>query len=606
MGSSSIDWGNELLNSVIWILGVFVAALLGTALIGWVLLRTTVWGRQFRRLAGNYFRPGREPRTWVPLLLALSLLFMTVAGVRMSVLFSYWANDMLTSLQMADAPGFWTTMFLFLPLAGIWIVYQLLNVYATGVLTIKWRIHTNNLMVDDWLRGEAYQRGNYVKGRVDNPDQRIQEDVFSFVSNSIALVVGAIGSLVSLVSFSIILWQLSGPIPIFGIEIPRAMTFIAYIYVIVASVVAFRIGRPLIRLNFMNELLTGSFRYALVRLRDASESVAFYRGAQVERGNLDTRFHAVIGNSWDLLYRGIKFQGTNFVFTQASVVLPYLIQGPRVLTGALTLGDFNQTATAFGQVHDALSFFRNAYDEFASYRAVLNRLTGLLDADAESRAMPRVDLEEGPGLEVHDLTVRRPDAQLLIDDMNLSLGSGDTLLIKGPSGSGKTTLLRSLADLWPYADGSVSRPLGSGSLFLSQQPYVPLGPLRTALAYPEPPEVIDDERAREMLRKVQLAHLVDQLDEDVDWARRLSPGEQQRLGFARVLIGRPKVVFLDEATSAVDEGLEHMLYELLRTELPETIVVSVSHRSTLGDFHAGELELLGGGRWSTTGALTRP
>jgi len=606
VGSSSIDWGNELLNSVIWILGVFVVALLGTALIGWVLLRTTVWGRQFRRLAGNYFRPGREPRTWVPLLLALSLLFMTVAGVRMSVLFSYWANDMLTSLQMADAPGFWTTMFLFLPLAGIWIVYQLLNLYATGVLTIKWRIHTNNLMVDDWLRGEAYQRGNYVKGRVDNPDQRIQEDVFSFVSNSIGLVVGAIGSLVSLVSFSLILWQLSGPIPIFGIEIPRAMTFIAYIYVIVASVVAFRIGRPLIRLNFMNELLTGSFRYALVRLRDASESVAFYRGAQVERGNLDTRFHAVIGNSWDLLYRGIKFQGTNFVFTQASVVLPYLIQGPRVLTGALTLGDFNQTATAFGQVHDALSFFRNAYDEFASYRAVLNRLTGLLDADAESRAMPRVDLEEGPGLEVHDLTVRRPDAQLLIDDMNLSLGSGDTLLIKGPSGSGKTTLLRSLADLWPYADGTVSRPLGSGSLFLSQQPYVPLGPLRTALAYPEPPEVIDDDRAREMLRKVQLAHLVDHLDDDVDWARRLSPGEQQRLGFARILISRPKVVFLDEATSAVDEGLEHMLYELVRTELPETIVVSVSHRSTLGDFHAGELELLGGGRWSATDALTRP
>ena len=140
----------------------------------------------------------------------------------------------------------------------------------------------------------------------------------------------------------------------------------------------------------------------------------------------------MIGNSWDLLYRGIKFQGTNFVFTQASVVLPYLIQGPRVLTGALTLGDFNQTATAFGQVHDALSFFRNAYDEFAAYRAVLNRLTGLLDADAESRAMPRVDLEEGPGLEVHDLTVRRPDAQLLIDDMNLSLGARRHPADQGP------------------------------------------------------------------------------------------------------------------------------------------------------------------------------
>ena len=260
-----------------------------------------------------------------------------------------------------------------------------------------------------------------------------------------------------------------------------------------------------------------------------------------------------------------------------------------------------QTTTAFGQVHDSLSFFRNAYDEFAGYRAVLNRLTGLLDADAESRAMPRVELVEGTGLAIRDLTVRKPDAELLIDDLNLDLTAGDTLLIKGPSGSGKTTLLRSLADLWPYADGTVQRPLGSGSLFLSQQPYVPLGSLRTALAYPESPDVIDDDRAREMLRKVQLAHLVDQLDDDVDWSRRLSPGEQQRLGFARVLISRPKVVFLDEATSAVDEGLEHMLYELLRTELPETIVVSVSHRSTLGDFHTGELELLGAGRWSVSG-----
>ncbi len=601
MGENTIDWSTELVNSTVWIIGVFLAVLVGTALIGWLLLRSTVWGGQFRRLAGNYFNPTREPRTWAPLLLALSLVFMTVAGVRLSVLFTYWSNDMLTALQQGDSAGFWAAMFLFLPLAGIWIVYQLVNLYATGVLTIKWRVYTNNLVVEDWMRGDAFHRGTYATNRVDNPDQRIQEDVLAFVSTSIALVVGAIGSLVSLVSFTLILWQLSGPIPIFGIEIPRAMTFIAYLYVIIASVFAFRIGRPLIRLNFLNQMLTGSFRYALVRLRDASESVAFYRGGPVERATLDNRFAAVIGNSWDLLYRNLKFSGTNFVFTQAAVVVPYLIQGPRVLTGALTLGDFNQTAQAFGQVHDSLSFFRNAYDTFATYRAVLNRLTGLLDADAESRAMPRPDIEEGTGLEVDDLTVRRPDAQLVINDLNLSLSSGDTLLIKGPSGSGKTTLLRSLADLWPYADGTVRRPLGGGTLFLSQQPYLPLGSLSSALAYPEPADVIDSDRAREMLRKVQLAHLVDHLDEDIDWSRRLSPGEQQRLGFARILISRPQVVFLDEATSAVDEGLEHMLYELVRTELPDTILVSVSHRSTLGDFHASELELLGEGRWSASG-----
>ena len=186
-------------------------------------------------------------------------------------------------------------------------------------------------------------------------------------------------------------------------------------------------------------------------------------------------------------------------------------------------------------------------------------------------------------------------------DLDLDLSRGDTLLIKGASGSGKTTLLRSLADLWPFAEGEVRRPLGAGSLFLSQRPYVPLGGLRTALAYPESPDGIDDERARAVLRQVQLTHLTEHLDEEIDWAARLSPGEQQRLGFARILISRPQVVFLDEATSSVDEGIEHAMYELIRAELPDTILVSVGHRSTLEGFHAGQLELQGEGRWSASG-----
>jgi len=599
--STSVDWPNEWVASLTWVIGVFLATLVGTVLIGWLLLRFTVWGRQFKQLTGSYFRPGRTLQSWVPLLLALSVLLMTVIGVRLSVLISYASNDIFTSLQRGDAGIFWSTLVILSVMLVIWTIYQLLNVYVAGALNILWRIRTNELMLDDYLRDGAYHRANYTKSRIDNPDQRIQEDVAAFVSTSLGLVSGAIGSMLSLVSFSLVLWELSGPLPIFGIEIPRAMLIIAYVYVIIATVIAFRIGRPLVRLNFLNQMLTGSFRYALVRLRDASENVAFYRGERIERANLDSRFAAVIGNAWDLLFRGIKFQGTNFVFTQAAVIIPYLIQGPRVFAGAISIGDVTQTTTAFGQVHDSLSFFRNAYDEFAGYRAVLNRLTGLLDVDEDSRKLPSVDVEEGDGLEVHDLTVRNPNAELLIDDLSLSLTAGDTMLIKGPSGSGKTTLLRSLADLWPYADGTVHRPLGAGSLFLSQSPYVPLGNLRTALSYPEPPEVIDDDQAREMLRKVQLAHLVDHLDDEVDWSRRLSPGEQQRLGFARILISRPKVVFLDEATSSVDEGLEYMLYDLVRTELPETIVVSVSHRSTLGDFHAAELELLGAGRWSASG-----
>lgn len=602
--SSTVDWANEWFASLLWIAGVFTAAAVGTALVGWLLTRSTVWGRQFRRLAFPYFRPTRDRRTWGPLVTALLVLLMSIISVRISVLLSYQSNGLFSALQDLDSGAFGFFLGIFAVLATIYVVHALLDYYITQVLIVRWRVWLNDHMVGDWLTGNAYHRGQFTESRVDNPDQRIQEDVDSFTSTSATLAVGAISSIVSLVSFTFILWTLSGPLPILGVEVPRAMVVIAYLYVLVATVIAFRIGRPLISLNFLNERLTGSFRYALVRLRDNSENVAFYRGQNAERATLGTRFAAVIGNYWAIVFRSLKFQGFNLAVSQVSVVVPFIIQAPRYFSQAITLGDVTQTATAFGQVHDSLSFFRNAYDNFASYRAVLNRLTGLLDADAEARALPSADVEDGDGLVVRDLTVRRPDGEALIDDVSFTLAAGDTLLVTGRSGNGKTTLLRTLADLWPYAEGDIRRPVGAGSLFLSQQPYLPLGGLRHSLAYPEGPDTVDDERAREVLRQVQLGHLVDQLDDDVDWSRRLSPGEKQRLGFARILLGRPSVVFMDEATAALDEGLEHTLYTLLREQLPDCIVVSVGHRSSLGAFHRGRLDLPGGGRWDASGLCT--
>lgn len=231
----------------------------------------------------------------------------------------------------------------------------------------------------------------------------------------------------------------------------------------------------------------------------------------------------------------------------------------------------------------------------------LNRLTGLLDTNTQARELPSLSLENSPeGLTIRHLTVSRPDAHTLIKDLNLSLATGDTLLVNGASGSGKTCLLRSLANLWPYTNGSVSRPLRERTLFLPQHPYIPLDSLRNALAYPRSPHSIDDAQAREVLRQVQLGHLADRIDDDGDWGRTLSPGEQQRLGFARIMLSRPQVAFLDEATSALDEGLEHALYTLVREHLPDCTLVSVGHRNTLSQMHSNYLELLGDGRWSLT------
>ena len=599
----AVDWSTEWFTSIVWILGVTLGAAIGTAIVGWLLVRSTVWGRQFRRLAFPYFSP-RGPEGVRPLLAALLVLLLTIFSVRISVLVSYANNDIFTALQKLDPAGFARGLGTFGVLATVAVALSLFAYYVQQRLIIHfWEWMTDNVL-RDWLGDTAYHRGRFTSTAVDNPDQRIQEDIASFPVTSLSLLTGAISSVVSLVTFTLILWQLSGPLTVLGVEIPRAMTLIAYVYVILATIVAFRLGRPLIRLNFLNELLRASFRYALVRLRDNSESIAFHRGERVERATLGSRFTAVIANAWGIVFRTLKFNGFNLAVDQSSVVVTLIAQAPRYFAGQVTYGDIAQSSQAFDQVFNSLSFFRNAYDTFAGYRAVLIRLTGLLDADAEARALPSVSLEEGDGVQVRDLTVRLPDGQVLVDDLDLSLASGASLFVTGPSGSGKTTLLRSMADLWPWAQGTVRRPVGDGALFLSQQPYLPLGSLRTALAYPEPATDVDDGQAAAVLRQVQLPQLVERLDDQTDWSRRLSPGEQQRLGFARVLLTRPRVVFLDEATSALDEGLEHTLYTLLREELPDAVIVSVGHRSTLNQFHDERLELLGEGRWQVA-ALSR-
>ncbi|WP_447982104.1 ABC transporter ATP-binding protein/permease [Achromobacter kerstersii] len=598
-----LNWQQQLAESAIWLARAFGITAVAMAVIAVVLARTTDWGRKFWRLAWPYLTPRRS---WRPLLMLALLLLLAMAAVRMTVLFSFWYNGFYSALQALDQSAFWRFLGIFAVLATVHVVRTLADSYAGQAFDIHWRVWLNDHLTRDWLGAGAYYRGHFVNEPVDNPDQRIEQDITMFVTGSRTLAIGALSALVSLVAFTGILWGLSGPLTVAGVEIPRAMVFVVFLYVIVATWFAFKIGRPLIKLNFLSERLTANFRYALVRLRENAENVAFYQGEAVERGNLWTRFTAYIANLWARVYRGLKFDGFNLSVSQVAVVFPFILQAPRFFTGAIKLGDVMQTSQAFGQVQDALSFFRTSYDTFAQYRATLDRLNGFLDANEAARALPSVHTEPLPdGLDINGVTVRRPDGGVLLHTLNLRLRPGQTLLIKGPSGSGKTTLLRALAGLWPYAQGHVRRPEGASALFLSQRPYLPLGDLRSAVAYPGVALPQDDARLADALRQVNLGHLSARLDEVADWSRILSIGEQQRVAFARVLFNRPAIVFLDEATSATDEGLEHMLYSLLRSALPDCMLVSVGHRSTLDPFHTHRLDLDGAGGW-TAGPMAPP
>ena len=619
----TLDWGNELLTSLVWIARAWAIAAVCTLVVLVLIGRYTTWGRQFWRITSAYFTGPSSAKVWLWL---AALLLSVVAGVRIDVLLSYQGNDMMTSFQVVaggitagdDAvknsgkDGFWLSIVVFCILAAMHVARVMLDLFMAQRFMLAWRVWLTDRLTGDWLDGKAYYRARFIDDTIDNPDQRIQSDIDIFTTgvgpfpntpsygSESTLLFGAISSITSMVSFTAILWNLSGTLSIFGFDIPRALFWMVLVYVLFATVIAFWIGRPIIWLSFNNEKFNAAFRYALVRLRDASEAVAFYRGELAERTGLRQLFSPVVTNYKRYLNRSIVFNGWNLTMSQIIVLPPYLLQFGRFFDGTIRLGDITQSAAAFSSIQQGLSFFRNSYDYFAGYRAAIIRLHGLVVANEEGRALPEVTTTpcvDGT-VQLDDVEVRTPDGRQLIKPLDMRLEIGDTLVITGPSGSGKTTLLRSLAELWPFTSGTLTRPCGPNeTMFLSQLPYVPLGDLRAVVTYPGKEGTIDDETLQGMLLKVALPHLVDRLDEVQDWAKVLSPGEQQRIAFARILLTKPKVVFLDESTSALDEGLEFLLYQLVRTELPDTILVSVSHRTTVEQHHTHELELVGDGEW---------
>ena len=623
MYEPSLNWGDAIPQSLLWAGKAWVITAVVTLIVLTLLARYTTWGRQFWRVTGGYFRGRSSIAVWAWLAV---LLFSTLIAVRLNVLLSYFSNDLYSSLQVAfeglgagnDAvrqsgvSGFWIAIVTFMLIAAVYISRELIDIYLTQRFIIRWRVWLTERLTADWLDDEASYRGRFLESPIDNPDQRIQLDIDSFttgtgqgtntpsVGTTSTLLFGGINSMVSVVAFTPILWGLSGPLTVLGFTLNHALFWIALLYVFATTVIAFWIGRPLILLSFRNELTNAAFRYALVRLRDAAESISFYRGTRAETAVLRGRFSAIIANYRRFVVRSLALLGWNQSISQLINPLPLVVQAQRLFKGQITFGDVTQSASAFNSVHDSLSFFRAVYDSFASYRATIIRLDGLVDADEQARALPRLQAQESTdgAIELRDIEVRNPDGSQLLAGLNLRLEPGESLVITGPSGCGRTTLLRSIAQLWPYASGTVSRPGGEDdAMFLSQVPYLPLGDLRAVLSYPNVESEIGDERLAAALDDVALGHLADQLDETPDWSKTLSPGEQQRIAFARVILHEPKVIFLDESTSAIDEGQEFALYRLLHTRLPDTIMVSVTHRGTVKQHHGHHLRLLGGGGW---------
>lgn len=621
--SPSIDWSRGLLDSLIWIGEAWLLAALGTLVVLALIARFTVWGRQFWTVTGAYFTGRHSVRPWLSL---AAMLLSVIIGVRVNVLFSYQSNDLYSAAQTAvqgsavgnqavkdsGVSGFWLSLLLFSLLAAILVARIMVDLFITQRFMLAWRAWLTDRLTGDWLDGRAYYRIRFIDKTIDNPDQRIQSDVDVFTAisgpqpntphqtSNGTLLFGAISSIVSVVSFTQILWNLSGPVSVLGTELPRVLFWSVFIYVAFATVIAFWLGRPLIRLSFNNEKFNAVFRYALVRLRDAAEAVALYRGEKPERHQLRTRFDPVLSNYRRFINKTIVFTGWNLSMNHIIIPLPWLIQAPRLFAGQIQLGTVIQSASAFSAIHDALSFFRNSYDVFAGYRAAILRLHGLVTADEQSRALPKltVTADQTGAVAFDAIEVRDPVGDRLISDLHLRLAPGESLMITGKSGTGKSTLLRSLAELWPYASGTMRCPAGDHqTMFLSQLPYVPLGDLRTVVSYPYEAGDIPDDQLRAALEAVALPRCSNRLSDEADWAKILSPGEQQRVAFARVLLIKPKAVFLDEATSALDEPLEFLIYRLVRRELPDTVLVSVTHRSTVDRHHQQRLELFGRGQW---------
>lgn len=582
-----MNWQTELNQSFSWLIMVLIYASCGLVISAY-LIRQTPFGQKFWHITRPCWQKANQPKA---IALALLLLLMVLLEVRISVLNSFFYNGLYKSLQDKDASAFWFFAGINALLVITKIIHSILNYFLTQMVEIRWLESLNKEMLLRWLNNKNYFRVQYEKELPDNIDQRIEQDATAFISGTIEMVRGVVNSVVATIEFTIILWGLSGILPLFGLEIPKGVVFFIYLFILIATTLSIWIGRPLINLNFNKEKLQGDYRYSLIRVRDNAESIAFYSGEEKEQTHLQHKFEAIIQNRWKIVRKMLGLDGFNTGVTQVAMILPLMLQAPRFFAGSASLGDMHQTVQSFNRLMRALSFFRLFYEEFTLYQARLNRLYGFfttldnLDALPEKKPMPCAN-----GFHLKNFGLKDVEGKVLLQDINIELQAGDALLIQGASGAGKTTLLKALAGIYPFETfGEAEHTCTDSQLFLPQRPYMPQGTLREAICYPHL-EATDFE-IKQAMEVCALDKYTHALNIETDWQATLSPGELQRVAFVRIILAKPKLIFLDETTSALDEPTEAVLYRTVKHWLPESIIISVGHRGTLQSFHNKQLML---------------
>jgi putative ATP-binding cassette transporter len=551
----------------------------------WQLIRS-YWQSEQRLFAYSFF---------------VFVIIMSIALVGMEVVFNYWYNGFYDALQDYNKHSAYDLILVFIFLAAVYIVLAVYRYYLQQYLGLRWRRWLTDQYLNRWLEKKSYYYLENFDQTTDNPDQRIQEDIASLVASSLDLSIGLIGSITTFFAFIYILWTLSGSFTLHlggsTVTIHGYLVWVAIIYAIVGTFCTFKVGFPLVSLNFEQQRREANFRFALVDLRSHAEHVALYRGEHHQRNILGGLFGRVLDNWYAIILRQKLLLWFTAGYNQVSVILPLLVVLPNYFNKVFKLGGLMQALRAFGQIQEALSFLVNSYSQIAQWRAVIQRLLTFINhiSDVEEAASTQnhfvYHTQNADKITVKNLSIHTPKEDRMLENINVEFVHGKNYLIKGPSGIGKSTFIRTIAGIWPYGSGDITLPADKSIMYIPQKSYMPIGSLREALLFPDNISLISDEELVSVLKKCDLPELITRLQDVSMWSEQLSPGELQRVAFARVLIHKPDWVFLDEGTSALDLVHEAHLFELIKQELPGCSLVSIGHQPSVEVFHDHQFDL---------------